>query len=88
MLIGFHSDLTYEDSGLQKTSDTSSAVPIVTLSVGSTRTLTFRQNYKTCSCKKWHKEQPSSPELQKELEHGSVFVLLEYDEKPKKNYRT
>ena len=78
-IVNFHNDLSFNDQGEQSLSDTAKGDhPIVTLTIGATRKLTFKHKWKRDSS--WS----DGETLDFELNQGSIFCLLPNDEKPKK----
>ncbi len=78
-LVNFHNDLCFNDQGEQSQRDTANGKhPIVTLTIGATRKLTFQHKWKKDSI--W----TNGETVDFNLAQGSIFCLLPTDEKPKK----
>ena len=78
--VGYHRDLIFRDNGEQRRSDTARPDhPIVTYNVGCTRKLRFKWWIKKPG-EKWEVA-PTKP-IEKEMDHGSIMVLLPADERP------
>ena len=82
--VNSHNDLRFSDEGVQSKKDTARGdQPTLTVTVGSSRSLTFERLHKIEGETKWSK-------LGKELDesfnlpHGSIFVLSPEDDKPAK----
>ena len=86
--VNSHNDLVFNDDGVQSASDTACGTQhTVTLSIGSTRQITFEHMTKKIDERCWSK---SGPDTNKtfDLDHGSLFVLAPEDDKPTKIRRT
>lgn len=80
--VGLHNDVCYLDNGNQKINDTTNGEhPIVTLSIGSTRQLTFVRTKKKNHNKSWWNCNDRNNIIHS-LENGSMFILSPDDEKP------
>jgi hypothetical protein len=83
--VGLHNDLNFSDEGIQDPHDTASGEhPIVTVTVGSERDLTFVRMTKPRRSKQQQRWKVCSPNSRAvyTLEDGSIFVLLPTDEIP------
>ncbi len=76
--VNLHNDLCFNDEGKQSPNDTARGDhPIVTLTIGSSRALTFVHKWKADK-KKWK----NGRKVHFQLGQGSMFVLLPEDEIP------
>ena len=81
--VNLHNDLQFNDDGVQAESDTACGTePTVTLTFGSSRTLTFERKVKHRDGRTWHNTNPES-NIPWTLQHGSMFILDPNDEIPK-----
>lgn len=86
--VNAHNDLIFDDNGVQALSDTACGTQYTaTMSIGSTRTLTFEHLTKSAGEQRWSNTVPRSNRTF-HLNHGSVFALSPEDDKPTRIRRT
>ena len=86
--VNAHNDLIFDNNGVQAISDTACSTQYtVTMSIGSTRTITFERLAKKAGELGWSNTVPQSNQTF-DLTHGSVFALSPDDDKPMKIQRT
>ena len=80
--VNLHNDLKFSDDGVQAESDTACGTePTVTLTFGSSRTLTFERKVKRRDRRTWDNTDLES-NVPWTLQHGSIFILEPNDEIP------
>ena len=80
--VNLHNNQKFSDNGVQaKTGTACGTQPTITLSFGSSRTLTIERQVKVKAAQQWSSTNPPTM-IKFELNHGSIFILDPYDEKP------